>query len=58
MNKLFFKVLVSVSLIMCTTCMVAQNSQPKEITLEDIWQNYKFYPRGVAGFTPMPDPEL
>ena len=28
--------------------------QTKEITLEDIWQKYVFYPTGVPGFTPMP----
>ncbi|MDD3281746.1 MAG: hypothetical protein PHC83_09295, partial [Bacteroidales bacterium] len=30
-------------------------SQTKEITLEDIWQKYVFYPQGVPGFTPMPN---
>ena len=58
MNKLLFKVLVGICLFAGIAGMQAQNSQPKEITLEDIWQNYKFYPRGVSGFTPMPDPEL
>ena len=58
MNKLLFKVLVGICLFVGVAGMQAQNSQPKEITLEDIWQNYKFYPRGVSGFTPMPDPEL
>ena len=58
MNKLLFKVLVGICLFAGVAGMQAQNSQPKEITLEDIWQNYKFYPRGVSGFTPMPDPEL
>lgn len=58
MNKLFFKLLVSICLLTGVTSMQAQNNQPKEITLEDIWQNYKFYPRGISGFTPMPDPEL
>ena len=29
-------------------------SQTKKITVEDIWDNYMFYPRGVAGYTAMP----
>ena len=29
-------------------------SQTKKITVEDIWDNYSFYPRGVAGYTAMP----
>ncbi len=28
--------------------------QAKKITIEDIWNDYKFYPRGVAGYTAMP----
>ncbi|MCR5191187.1 MAG: DPP IV N-terminal domain-containing protein, partial [Bacteroidales bacterium] len=58
MNKLLFKVLVGIFLFAGVAGMQAQNSQVKEITLEDIWVNYKFYPRGVSGFTPMPDPAL
>ena len=29
-------------------------SQAKKITVEDIWDNFAFYPRGVAGYTAMP----
>ena len=29
----------------------------KEVTIEDIWQNYKFYPAGVSGFKSMNDGE-
>ena len=29
-------------------------SQTKKITVEDIWDNFSFYPRGVAGYTAMP----
>ena len=29
-------------------------AQTKKITVEDIWEKYKFYPRGVAGYTAMP----
>lgn len=28
--------------------------QTKKITIEDIWNDFKFYPRGVAGYTAMP----
>lgn len=28
--------------------------QTKKITVEDIWNDFKFYPRGVAGYTAMP----
>ncbi len=28
--------------------------QAQKITIEDIWNDYKFYPRGVAGYTAMP----
>jgi len=28
--------------------------QSKKITIDDIWKDYKFYPRGVAGYTAMP----
>lgn len=28
--------------------------QSKKITIDDIWTDYKFYPRGVAGYTAMP----
>ena len=28
-------------------------AQKKTVQLEDIWRNYRFYPRGVAGFTGM-----
>ena len=58
MNRIVFRILLGVCLTVCAIGMQAQNSQPKEITLEDIWVNYKFYPRGVSGFTPMPDPAL
>ena len=29
-------------------------SQAKKITVEDIWDHFAFYPRGVAGYTAMP----
>ncbi len=29
-------------------------SQAKKITVEEIWDNFSFYPRGVAGYTAMP----
>ena len=29
-------------------------SQSKKITVEEIWDNFSFYPRGVAGYTAMP----
>ena len=29
-------------------------SQTKKITVEDIWDNFSFYPRGVSGYTAMP----
>ena len=29
-------------------------SQTKKITIEDIWDNFAFYPRNVAGYTAMP----
>jgi len=28
-------------------------AQPKEITIEDIWTNFLFYPKGVNGYEPM-----
>ena len=28
--------------------------QAQKITIEDIWNDFKFYPRGVAGYTAMP----
>lgn len=28
--------------------------QTQKITIEDIWNDYKFYPRGVSGYTAMP----
>lgn len=28
--------------------------QTKKITIDDIWKDYKFYPRGVDGYTAMP----
>ncbi len=29
-------------------------SQTKKVTVEEIWEKYLFYPRGVAGYTAMP----
>ena len=29
----------------------------KQVTLEDIWLNYEFYPNGVSGFKSMNDGE-
>lgn len=28
--------------------------QTQKITIEDIWDDFKFYPRGVSGYTAMP----
>lgn len=56
MNRNTLRLLVGICMLGCLCSLQAQNN--KEITLEDIWLNYKFYPKGVAGFTPMPDPEL
>lgn len=40
-------------ILLCTavTCCFAQN---KKITIDEIWNLYAFYPRGVAGYTAMP----
>ena len=58
MNRNILRMLLGICLLGCIGGLRAQNASPKEITLEDIWLNYKFNPRSVAGFTPMPDPEL
>tara|TARA_B100000497_G_C7691027_1_gene420125 strand:+ start:515 stop:2677 length:2163 start_codon:yes stop_codon:yes gene_type:complete len=44
------------TLIICISISIFSYSQ-KEVTLEDIWQNYKFYPSGVPGFKSMNDGE-
>ncbi len=40
-------------ILLCTavSCCLAQN---KKITIEEIWNLYAFYPRGVTGYTAMP----
>ena len=40
------------TLIICISISIFSFGQ-KEVTLEDIWQNYKFYPSGVSGFKSM-----
>ena len=32
-------------------------AQKKDITLEDLWQNYTFYPSNIRGFNSMNDGE-
>jgi len=44
------------TLIICISISIVSFGQ-KEVTLEDIWQNYKFYPSGVPGFKSMNDGE-
>ncbi|MBT3418349.1 MAG: S9 family peptidase, partial [Flavobacteriales bacterium] len=46
----------TLTLIICISISIFSYSQ-KEVTLEDIWQNYKFYPSGVPGFKSMNDGE-
>ena len=42
----------TLTLIICISISIFSFGQ-KEVTLEDIWQNYKFYPSGVSGFKSM-----
>ena len=44
------------TLIICISISIFSFGQ-KEVTLEDIWKNYKFYPSGVPGFKSMNDGE-
>ena len=44
------------SLIICILLSILSFGQTK-VTLEDIWKNYKFYPKGVSGFKSMNDGE-
>ena len=44
------------TLIICISISIFSFGQ-KEVTIEDIWQNYKFYPKGVSGFKSMNDGE-
>jgi dipeptidyl-peptidase-4 len=46
----------TLTLIICISISIFSYSQ-KEVTLEDIWQNYRFYPSGVPGFKSMNDGE-
>ena len=46
----------TLTLIICFSISIFSYSQT-EVTLEDIWQNYKFYPNGVPGFKSMNDGE-
>ena len=43
-------------LIICIIISIFSYSQ-KQVTLEDIWEDYKFYPSGVPGFKSMNDGE-
>ena len=47
MKKLFLITLLFTAICSCF-------GQAKEITIERIWDDYYFYPRGVAGYTAMP----
>ncbi|MBT7480934.1 MAG: S9 family peptidase [Flavobacteriales bacterium] len=42
------------TLIICISISIFSYSQ-KQVTLEDIWMNYKFYPSSVSGFKSMND---
>ena len=42
------------SFIICILLSILSFGQT-EVTLEDIWKNYKFYPKGVSGFKSMND---
>ena len=42
------------TLFICICISVTSFGQ-KQVTLEDIWLNYKFYPNGVSGFKSMND---
>ena len=44
------------TLIICISISIFSYSQ-KQVTLEDIWLNYKFYPSSVSGFKSMNDGE-
>ena len=48
MKKNFLLTLIALLTVVCGF------SQAKKITVEDIWENYMFNPRGVAGYTAMP----
>lgn len=47
MKKYLF---LTLTLLLSVVCSFAQ----KKITVEEIWDNFSFYPRGVAGYTAMP----
>ena len=47
MKRLFLIALLFTAICSCF-------GQDKEITIEKIWDDYYFYPRGVAGYTAMP----
>ena len=51
MRKILFIFFLCFSSIACF-------SQSKEITLEDIWQNYNFYPKSYRGLNSMNDGEF
>ena len=36
-------------------CLVAMSFAQKQITVEDIWKKYMFYPKSVPGFASMPN---
>lgn len=41
-------------LLLMVVATLVTFGQTKKITVEDIWNDFKFYPRGVAGYTAMP----
>ena len=42
--------------LICATAMMAGMAQ-KQITLEDIWRDYRFYPQGIQAISSMNDGE-
>ncbi len=45
------KIFISLLLLVCASITFGQT---KKITIDDIWNDFKFYPRGVPGYTAMP----
>ncbi len=49
----YLKSLSLLILLFISTSLASVSAQDKKITLEDIWKNYTFYPRGISGIRSM-----